>query len=866
MFFIFQSLLQKEDYLRRLDGLVERINGSIDNFKFDRKSLANILAGLQQFMEDALGVNVSPIFFICCLSFTSTFSSLICTPFLSAFQALTRQYPKVPAKLFHDTNPDGPLATIGRLCAELMKSKNMKRIDWVSPATRKDNIDLVLRIRQELLRAGFIRRPRIFVRPDCPQSSALRQIVTKLNGEIAHAEDAPGVTHVVYPFGPNGDPDDGKAYLRSLELGLGAARVHWWYLPDSYDEWLPAAAAPAEIDPYLKPPGSRPWKVYFRFLSDSEKYNEWMNEADYETEESAAENKRAREAGEGDGDEAAREKKKAKKSSTAVEVAPGLLESIAPGAATRRLLNPSALILNPSRVEDISQGQRQEWTGIPVAAAAAPPLPPLQPTPNDAAGGGTAPRAAVHRIPAMAHWFKFNSIHAIERAEFPEFYEVDTRRSADQFTEIRNRVISKFHQDPGKDLTFEEALKGMNDADAGDVRKIFDFLIKWGIINWRDSASGGGGFLFNNGTAPLSGTDALLRVKKTPTPREAAEAITVGTSGAVVRPGTFQNAVPQAPAVAQGVSYLCNIHPYENITAARYHCTRLPDVDICPEAYADGKFPPGCSAKDFIRVTATDAVADASGWSQPETLLLLEGLEMYGEDWGKIAQHVGGRSPLQCLQRVLQMPIEDSLLPRAGSGGVQLTRSLAVDGGGGEKNGDADGNGGVNGFDGPLPFADIGNPVMAQVAFLTLMVGPRVAAAAAQRALEVLAEEDATGEGQGLPEPRVRAAAAAGLAAAAVKARLTADAEEREMQRLVVAACENQLRRVQAKLIHLEKVDELVKAEFAPAVQRAMRFEAELAQTRAEGGGGGGQQVGDGPPVAAAALPPPAVNTENGGK
>ena len=59
-----------------------------------------------------------------------------------------------------------------------------------------------------------------------------------------------------------------------------------------------------------------------------------------------------------------------------------------------------------------------------------------------------------------------------------------------------------------------------------------------------------------------------------------------------------------------------------------------------------------------------------------------------------------------------------------------------------------------------------------------------------------------------------------------------------------------------------------MKAEFAPAVQRAMRFEAELAQTRADGGGGGGggQQGGDGPPVAAAALPPPAVNTENGGK
>ena len=55
-----------------------------------------------------------------------------------------------------------------------------------------------------------------------------------------------------------------------------------------------------------------------------------------------------------------------------------------------------------------------------------------------------------------------------------------------------------------------------------------------------------------------------------------------------------------------------------------------------------------------------------------------------------------------------------------------------------------------------------------------------------------------------------------------------ADAEEREMQRLVIVACENQLQRVHAKLAHLEKVDDLVKTEYKPAAEKAMRFEAEL--------------------------------------
>ena len=38
-----------------------------------------------------------------------------------------------------------------------------------------------------------------------------------------------------------------------------------------------------------RPPFSRPLQVYVRWLTDSDKYNEWMNEEDYETEEAAAE-------------------------------------------------------------------------------------------------------------------------------------------------------------------------------------------------------------------------------------------------------------------------------------------------------------------------------------------------------------------------------------------------------------------------------------------------------------------------------------------------------------------------------------------------------------------------------------------------
>ena len=108
--------------------------------------------------------------------------------------------------------------------------------------------------------------------------------------------DIADVSQIVYPFGANGDPDDGVQYMRvqdrrSVPPSRSAhapilwpnvaaqhthtkltpecqapvlfwfadvyecvcrgsdARVHWWYWPDSYDSWIPADQAPDVDDP-----------------------------------------------------------------------------------------------------------------------------------------------------------------------------------------------------------------------------------------------------------------------------------------------------------------------------------------------------------------------------------------------------------------------------------------------------------------------------------------------------------------------------------------------------------------------------------------------------------------------------------------
>lgn len=63
--------------------------------------------------------------------------------------------------------------------------------------------------------------------------------------------------------------------------------MHWWYLPDSYDEWINKEFAPDQLQLDVPPVGS--WKLYIRWVYDSEKFNEWMNPTDYETKEAQEE-------------------------------------------------------------------------------------------------------------------------------------------------------------------------------------------------------------------------------------------------------------------------------------------------------------------------------------------------------------------------------------------------------------------------------------------------------------------------------------------------------------------------------------------------------------------------------------------------
>jgi SWI/SNF related-matrix-associated actin-dependent regulator of chromatin subfamily C len=124
---------------------------------------------------------------------------------------------------------------------------------------------------------------------------------------------------------------------------------------------------------------------------------------------------------------------------------------------------------------------------------------------------------------------------------------------------------------------------------------------------------------------------------------------------------------------------------------------------------------------DFVKLTtssSTSGVHQASDddWSDQEVLLLLEGVEMYEDDWNSIEEHVGSRTAQQCIRKFLELPIEDPYLQTEGSMGPLRF--------------------------GRVPFEQADNPVMSVVAWLAGVVGPGIASQAAKTALHTLTDGD----------------------------------------------------------------------------------------------------------------------------
>nr|KAI3459922.1 hypothetical protein Pfo_016585 [Paulownia fortunei] len=256
------------------------------------------------------------------------------------------------------------------------------------------------------------------------------------------------------------------------------------------------------------------------------------------------------------------------------------------------------------------------------------------------------PEADVVHIPSYSRWFSWNGVHECEARFVPEFFDGrSSSKNPRAYKYYRNAIIRRFRENPNRKITFTEVRKTIV-GDVGSIRRVFDFLEAWGLINYAGS------------------TKPQLKWEDKETKSTAA-------------------------------------------------------------CYVRGNYRVGLSSSDFKRVEISEEAK--TDWTDKETLQLLEAIMHYGADWKKVAEHVGGRSVKECVARFIKLPF-----------GEQFD--------GPPESADLDTELGLQNVAIPTkrlhlsPLADASNPIMAQAAFLSTLVGVDVAEVAARAAVTALSD------------------------------------------------------------------------------------------------------------------------------
>ncbi|KAF6732143.1 SWI/SNF complex subunit SMARCC2 [Oryzias melastigma] len=252
---------------------------------------------------------------------------------------------------------------------------------------------------------------------------------------------------------------------------------------------------------------------------------------------------------------------------------------------------------------------------------------------------------------------------------FPEFFNGKNKsKTPEIYLAYRNFMIDTYRLNPQEYLTSTACRRNL----AGDVcaiMRVHAFLEQWGLINYQ--------------------VDSESR----PTPMGPPP-----TSHFHVLADTPSSLVPLQPKTSQ--------------TPASQPMMSFPDkMKEKPTDLQNFGLRTDMYSKKTGSAKSKSAASSMREWTEQETLLLLEGLEMYKDDWNKVSEHVGSRTQDECILHFLRLPIEDPYLEDGSSSMGPLAYQ-------------------------PVPFSQAGNPVMSTVAFLASVVDPRVASAAAKSALE----------------------------------------------------------------------------------------------------------------------------------
>uniref|UniRef100_A0A8C3N182 Uncharacterized protein n=1 Tax=Geospiza parvula TaxID=87175 RepID=A0A8C3N182_GEOPR len=643
------------------------------------KTLAGLVVQLLQFQEDAFGKHVT-----------------------------NPAFTKLPAKCFMDFKAGGTLCHILGAAYKYKNEQGWRRFDLQNPSRMDRNVEMFMTIEKTLVQNNCLSRPTIYLIPDMELKLAnkLKDIVKRHQGTVT--EEKSKATHHVYPR------------LHVPELLENHSWCCWCLscslltLP-SYDTWVHASEIEAEIEDAPIP--EKPWKVHAKWILDTDVFNEWMNEEDYEVDENrksvsfrqrismkneepvrsperrdrkAAASTRKRKHSPSPPPTPVESRKKTGKKGQAALYGKrrGQKEEDEQEDLTKDMEDPTPV----PNIEEVALPKnvnpKKDSENTPVKGGTVADLGKEDEDPNkgdqsrslDAGEDNVTEQTNHIIIPSYASWFDYNCIHVIERRALPEFFNGKNKsKTPEIYLAYRNFMIDTYRLNPQEYLTSTACRRNLT-GDVCAVMRVHAFLEQWGLINYQ-----------------VDPESRPMAMGPPPTPHFNVLADT---------PSGLMPLHIRTPQVTGGSVPLAG------------------HLGKCPPCWASGEMSP--SAQQMLSFPEknkekptdlqnfglrTDIYSKKTLAKATDRFCLLQALEMYKDDWNKVSEHVGSRTQDECILHFLRLPIEDPYLENSDASLGPLAYQ-------------------------PVPFSQSGNPVMSTVAFLASVVDPRVASAAAKAALE----------------------------------------------------------------------------------------------------------------------------------
>uniref|UniRef100_A0A8D0A5Y7 SWI/SNF related BAF chromatin remodeling complex subunit C1b n=1 Tax=Sander lucioperca TaxID=283035 RepID=A0A8D0A5Y7_SANLU len=699
-------------------------------------------------------------------------------------QATSPSLTKLPTQCFLDLRPGGGLCHILGTAYKFKAAQGWRRFDLQNPSRTERNVEMFGSIERALIQNNCMSLPVVYLDPTLDQelTSRLTDIITKHQGTIT--EDRTLASHHIYPSSASTEEDE---WMRPVMRKDKHVLVHWGMHPDSYDSWLSSSDVEGEVE---EPPHTeKPWRVHACWVLDTDVFNEWMNEEDYCVNERNAPiifRRRIHLRDDQDSKHTPFKKRRRSPSPPSSEGRKkgkkgrrrGQQEEEPEEDLTKDMEDPTPVPNMEEVILPKNVNLKKDSENTPVKGGTMADLGRLSVIANvkgemlheDEEGRGEITRLSegednvteqTHHIiiPSYTSWFNNNSIQSIEKRALPEFFNGKNKsKSPEIYLAYRNFMIDTYRLNPQEYLSSTSCRRNLT-GDVCAVMRVHAFLEQWGLINYQVDAE----------SRPLP-------MGPPPTPHF--------------------NVLADTP------SGLAPLQHKPLQVSASQHMLYFPEKSR--EKPSDSQ---NFGLRSDIYTKKHPKTKGASAgreWTEQETLLLLEALEVYRDDWNKVSEHVGSRTQDECILHFLRLPIEDPYLEDSSASLGPLAYQ-------------------------PVPFSQSENPVMSTVAFLASVVDPRVASSAAKAALGertergmLINDDESLGRGdvdegrvmeQDLVEGSVATAAAAALSSAATKAKHLAAVEERKIKSLVALLVETQMKKLEIKLRHFEELETIMDRE-----------------------------------------------------